>query len=680
MWKASGAILLGVLLLACTGAGGLDNGGLPGQSCEQTKQCVSTPIPHQPLVPEAPGPKRLSSRAAGTMALSPDDRTAVVAEEDTGALLVVDLPAMTVRASVPVGRDPRAVAWASDDSVWVACRGSRKVVVVDPVAAAVVAEVPVAPEPWGLAETPDGRQMLVVTRTGARLEVIDLATRKAVSSWPIPPDGTRIAAPKAGRAFVFHDRSGRVSVIDLATGRFDHSIELTEPPVGAQEARVAEQPASPVLLPGTNTLFVPHQLAKVSGTATNEPDAYLGRALHVPVVAYAMARIDVASEALLSAAGTCFGCGNVAESGGAAAVGQMPPAVIRARFRPMAGPVATVTDGLGHFVFTANRSSANMLAVPAFDDPHNIVPVAVGGGPSGLAITSTDDRLYVYASFDHRLSRIMHRAVDAVNDGPVSQDAGPGAVLVIEDQRQLLPDPLDLRLARGRRLFYAADNPQMTDPADGGIACASCHPEGREDGRTWQFSEGPRNTPLLAGRRLQASPPFHWDGLLENEASFMTIVQQRMGGKPQLIDNTRPKPLGGDALIDIIRWIDTLDPPDNPLAATAVDAEERGRLVFEGKARCSECHPAPLFTDNGYHDVGSLVAANPALGGAPDRFPNGINTPTLLGIFASAPYLHDGSAPTLRDRLAQNPGDRHGTTSTLTPAELGDLVTYLERL
>jgi hypothetical protein len=50
----------------------------------------------------------------------------------------------------------------------------------------------------------------------------------------------------------------------------------------------------------------------------------------------------------------------------------------------------------------------------------------------------------------------------------------------------------------------------------------------------------------------------------------------------------------------------------------------------------------------------------------------------LHGLFQSAPYLHDGSAPTLRDVLVpRNADDRHGTTSDLDEAELADLEAYL---
>jgi cytochrome c peroxidase len=74
------------------------------------------------------------------------------------------------------------------------------------------------------------------------------------------------------------------------------------------------------------------------------------------------------------------------------------------------------------------------------------------------------------------------------------------------------------------------------------------------------------------------------------------------------------------------------------------------------------------------HDVGTGTDPRELLGPAFD-------TPSLRGLWDSAPYLHDGSAPTLRDVLrARNPADKHGTTSHLTDRQINDLIAYLKSL
>jgi len=57
------------------------------------------------------------------------------------------------------------------------------------------------------------------------------------------------------------------------------------------------------------------------------------------------------------------------------------------------------------------------------------------------------------------------------------------------------------------------------------------------------------------------------------------------------------------------------------------------------------------------------------------------DTPTLLGIYRTAPYLHHGKAATLHDVLTkQNPSDEHGKTSHLSAGQIDDLVAFLKCL
>jgi hypothetical protein len=95
-------------------------------------------------------------------------------------------------------------------------------------------------------------------------------------------------------------------------------------------------------------------------------------------------------------------------------------------------------------------------------------------------------------------------------------------------------------------------------------------------------------------------------------------------------------------------------------------------LIFEStQTQCSECHPPPIYTDLQVHDVGTADAPGEWFGPL-------IDTPTLRFLYDSAPYLHDGSAPTLRDVLTtKNTDDQHGMTSHLTDQQLEDLETFL---
>jgi cytochrome c peroxidase len=102
-----------------------------------------------------------------------------------------------------------------------------------------------------------------------------------------------------------------------------------------------------------------------------------------------------------------------------------------------------------------------------------------------------------------------------------------------------------------------------------------------------------------------------------------------------------------------------------------VPAAQRGRAVFR-KARCDACHHGPYFTNLERHDLG--------IGRGPDMA-RPMDTPTLIEVWRTAPYLHDGRAADLRSLLVEhNVQDAHGRTSALSEAELEDLLAYLRSL
>jgi cytochrome c peroxidase len=111
-------------------------------------------------------------------------------------------------------------------------------------------------------------------------------------------------------------------------------------------------------------------------------------------------------------------------------------------------------------------------------------------------------------------------------------------------------------------------------------------------------------------------------------------------------------------------------------------AAERGRKLFTSKqTKCAECHSGPFLTDSQSgkpsvrHEVGTGNSdKSETMGSAYD-------TPMLLGLYRSAPYMHHGKAATLKDVLTtRNTADKHGKTSHLTSQQVDDLVAFLKSL
>lgn len=227
----------------------------------------------------------------------------------------------------------------------------------------------------------------------------------------------------------------------------------------------------------------------------------------------------------------------------------------------------------------------------------------------------------------------------------------PGLVVQTNGvQKRVITLPGELGYDAGRNMFHRE--------TQAGIACASCHPEGRDDGLVWDFQElGPRRTQVLAGDLLKRAP-YHWTGDELNLPALMDdVFAVRMGGGTPTTSEHRS--LGP--------WLQRVPAPA-PIAVADRDAVERGKALFEDASTlCATCHTGELMTTKAVVDVGT--------GGK-------FKVPSLVGVGARAPFIHDGCAATLADRFgaACGGGDAHGKTSQLTAAQVSDLVAYLESL
>jgi CxxC motif-containing protein (DUF1111 family) len=113
-----------------------------------------------------------------------------------------------------------------------------------------------------------------------------------------------------------------------------------------------------------------------------------------------------------------------------------------------------------------------------------------------------------------------------------------------------------------------------------------------------------------------------------------------------------------------------------------------GELVFE-RVGCARCHvpelagangPVPLYSDLLLHDVMPSAFRGMA---EPDAGPGHYRTPPLWGIRATAPYLHDGRASSLRAAILQHEGEANAVRQAfqaLPVAERDALIAFLDDL
>jgi mono/diheme cytochrome c family protein len=232
----------------------------------------------------------------------------------------------------------------------------------------------------------------------------------------------------------------------------------------------------------------------------------------------------------------------------------------------------------------------------------------------------------------------------------VVQTREPARIEILSHRGGAIKLSDDSRADTGHRVFHMQ--------TDLGLSCASCHPEGGDDGHVWRFQKlGLRRTQNLLGG-IASTAPFHWDGEMKDLSHLMKeVFTGRMRGPA----------LKTDQVMALQGWIDKL-PAIKPSPAHDLDSAERGRALFnDTKVACATCHKGALFTDNTSRVVGKGVTTQ---------------VPGLRGLAARAPFMHDGCAKTLLDRFspACGGGDAHGVTSHLSQPQLLDLVAYLETL
>jgi cytochrome c peroxidase len=124
---------------------------------------------------------------------------------------------------------------------------------------------------------------------------------------------------------------------------------------------------------------------------------------------------------------------------------------------------------------------------------------------------------------------------------------------------------------------------------------------------------------------------------------------------------------------DLDAFLSSLQPMPSPHlvnGARSADAR-RGETLFRSKrGGCTECHAPPLYTKLKSYDVGTR--------GPLDQPKDKFDVPTLIEVWRSGPYLHDGSATTIRDVLTtRNPKGRHGNATELSSEEIDDLCAYV---
>ncbi|MHC5053159.1 MAG: YVTN family beta-propeller repeat protein [Planctomycetota bacterium] len=580
--------------------------------------------------------------APTALALSPDKSVIYVSEAADGQVVAFDIASGKVTKTFKLPDPPEGVAVSADGKqLYVAGHSpAGKLHIVDTASGKITASVAVGHSPVGVTLSPDGRIAYVCNRFTNDVSVVDIASAKETAkihavhepcSAAITPDGkllfvaNMIPLMPADGDFV----ASEITVIDTAAGKVTASIKL---PNGAESVRGI------CMSPDGRYAYTGSILARFQLPTTQLERGWINT--------NAVSVIDTAGKKLLNTV-LLDDVDNGAANPWALACTED-------------GKYLCVTHAGTHELSVIDRMALHAklekvakgekvsdASAKAEDVPNDLAFLVglrrrlklEGNGPRSVVLVGT--KAYVGMYFSDTLCVL-----------DISPDARPAP-----EKLSLGPVEPMSAVRKGERLFNDA-----TACFQQWLSCASCHPDSRPDALNWDLLNDGLGNPKNASSMLNSpkTPPVMALGV---RADTKTAV--RAGFK--FIQFTV---VSEEDAQTVDAYIESLTPVPSPYLVNGKlsDAARRGSKVFE-KAECGSCHSGPHFTDQEKHDIGQ--------GKDLDKDKE-FDTPGLVEIWRTAPYLYDGRALTMKDLLTKyNKDDSHGTTSDLTPKQLDDLAEFV---
>lgn len=662
------------------------------------------------------------AREGQTIALAPRGDRLVVADEDHQALVTAPLPLGGNPTKLDLPGRPAQVLWLATEpggpeTLLVTIRevagGGGALLLLEPEGESwrERARATLPSDAWGVATSPDGRFAAVTSAWPAKLSLVELSSARVVWTRDVPREPRGALFTDADTLFVSHLVGSDVTRVQgLHTEPQVSAVALPAAPLRspAAEKLTASLGYALVATPARDRLFFPrHALGAIGidswfGTPTVDALDVVGP---TPV---ATARQVNAHAAFIGPVAKSledpksFNFWNVRSE----VVPVERTLFVQPRaavFRKNEQSLLIVSEGDNALVELDAAFSDPALAVrrwyPLGGDVEKEKLTDACGAPSGLALAADETVAYVHCRTTDRIVAVL------LPEGPDEWRPPPNKRFV-----ELAARPADASYAAGRRLFYDANDGYVS----GGMGCAGCHPEGRDDGFVWHEvelrSKGstvsftnffgsasaarftaafwahqeiepvnadadgvgvPRQTPMIVGR-LKAKGPYGW--LAESDT-----LEARLLGGFKLHRWSSPNESGVGFTTQRARQLAAflptglVPPPRDP--APLDEEEERGKAVFlSEKAACATCHtPETDYTNR------SVAAFAPYRERGFFKESAAYKTPSLLFVGGSPPYFHDGRYRTL-DELVEKSGDQMGKTSHLSPDEKKALVAFLRRL
>ncbi len=605
----------------------------------------------------------LAGTSSSLLDVSPDGSRLLVANPDNGTVTVIDAVKREVLREIPVGSKPEGVAWIGNGPrAAVTLFAGSAVVFFDAATGQISKKLAVKAEPYGIVADKTGGRVWVTHDYLGLVSEIDVAQESVVREIPAGSftRGLAVSADEK-RLYVTEFYTGILNAIDLDSGQIVDSWK------GHSTDNLCRQVA---LHPTRPKAYLPHIrsiIKTIDGAGSIFPQMSvcdLKPPPRTPPSQGGDQRVSPPSQG--------------EDQGGVrrrVSFGMDTFNGVYVVTNPW--EVALSPDAKRFYIIYAGTNDMNVCDV--IDDDYKEIErvgnaVTIGKNPRAIRVSPDGKSVYVYHAMDFAVGVYTPSMQKVATIKTCAPPKTPEWVL-------------------GKVLFNTA-LPPLTSRR--WIACSSCHPDGLHDARVWNNPEGMRKTTALMG--MAHTHPLHWSADRDEVQDFeYTIRGKLMGGfgliagpihgkkgfeKAELEDKTSGRSKDLDAMAIYCNSFDFPLSPHIPAPGKLAPAAERGKAVFfRSDVGCATCHSGPYYTDSSLqkpykiHDVGTgRDDPTEKMGAAYD-------TPTLLGIYRTAPYLHTGKAKTLLEVLTtQNKGDKHGKTSHLAKGELDDLVQFLKSL
>jgi streptogramin lyase len=616
-------------------------------------------LAHYPLTPKRP--------TSSTSIIYDAARNRIYSvNQDNDTITSIDPEKLTKVAELPVYRKPESLALAPDGKLWVVHQDDYAIAIIDPDRFVVERgfRLPYASQPVAVAMSPSADAAYISLMAVGKLLKLDPLTGAVLAEADVGPKPRAIAVSHDGAQvyvtrFVSPNEGGEVVKLDARTMQVSTRILL--------------KLDNETMYSSTEGRGLPNHLFSVGLT----PD---GRQAWVPSKKDNIVRGQLRDGAKLSPDQIVRPLVSMIDVGTAQELferridldDRSPP--LHVEFTPRGDLAILALGGTNHIEIRSVYHPADVFSTI----------LEAGAFPRATVLTPSG-RLFVQAW--------LSREVIAYDMSAALQRNSTDTPLELARIACVASEKLSTQVLLGKKVFHDSADRRMTN--EGYVTCGACHFEGTDDGRVYDFSdrgEGLRNTLSLLGRAGTKQGPLNWSGNLDEVQDFEHQIREMFSGKGFIPDElfhsgTKDQPLGEpkaglspelDALAAYVGSLERVNPsphrnPDGTLTTAGVAGEA---LFF--KLGCDFCHGGATMTDSAeklLHDVGTLGPNSGSRAGAPLL---GLDTPTLLGVWETPPYLHDGSAATLRDVLTtSNTTGLHGYVAGLAAEQLDQLVAYL---